>query len=292
MSGTRVGSSVVLLALVACAGFAAARIGEAQIPAQKASVTTDVVYGHKDGLALTLDVHRSARPNGAGVISIVSGGWQSSVEMAQIFAQAYPPLIEKGFTVFAVRHGSWPRYPLSSIVADVRRSVRFIRQHAKEYGVDANRIGVFGGSAGGHLALLLGTTGDSGDPAATDPVLKESSRVAAVVANFPATDLARWATQQPVFKFTETETTQFSPIRFVSPGSAPSLIVHGEADTAVPIDQGETMYAALTKAGVPASFIRIKGAGHGFEGAAPADLERAYAAMLQWFEQHLRSSAK
>jgi len=129
-------------------------------------------------------------------------------------------------------------------------------------------------------------------PAATDPVLKESSRVAAVVANFPATDLARWATQQPVFKFTEAETTQFSPIRFVSPGSAPSLIVHGEADTAVPIDQGETMYAALTKAGVPASFIRIKGAGHGFEGAAPADLERAYAAMLQWFEQHLRSSAK
>jgi BD-FAE len=96
----------------------------------------DVVYGHKDGLALTLDVHRSARPNGAGVFSIVSGGWQSSVEMAQIFTQPYPPLIEKGFTVFAVRHGSWPRYPLSSIVADMRRSVRFIRQHAKEYGVD------------------------------------------------------------------------------------------------------------------------------------------------------------
>lgn len=82
------------------------------------------------------------------------------------------------------------------------------------------------------------------------------------------------ATQQPVFKFTDTEAAQFSPIRFVSPGSAPSLIVHGDADTAVPIDQGETMYAALTKAGVPASFIRINGAGHRFEGAVPADLER------------------
>ena len=146
-----------------------------------------------------LDVYRAARPNGAGVIAIVSGGWQSSVELARIFAQAYPPLNEKGFTVFAVRHGSWPRYPLSSIVADMRRSVRFIRQHAKEYGVDPNRIGVFGSSAGGHLALLLGTTGDSGDPSASDPVLRESSRVAAVVANFPPTDLARWATQQPVF---------------------------------------------------------------------------------------------
>ena len=68
--------------------------------------------------------------------------------------------------------------------------------------------------------------------------------------------------------------------------------MRGDADTAVPIDQGETMHAALTKAGVPASFIRIKGAGHGFEGAAPADLERASAAMLQWFEQHLGSGAK
>jgi hypothetical protein len=115
-------SSVVLLALVACAYSAsAARVDDAQAPARQTrqpSVTTDVVYGHKDGLALTLDVHRPARPNGAGLIAIVSGGWQSSVEMAQIFTQAYPPLIEKGFTVFAVRHGSWPRYPMSSIVAD------------------------------------------------------------------------------------------------------------------------------------------------------------------------------
>jgi predicted esterase len=75
--------------------------------------------------------------------------------MAQIFTQAYPPLNEKGFTVFAVRHGSWPRYPLSSIVADMRRSVRFIRQHAKEYGVDPSRIGVFGNSSGGQAMTAL-----------------------------------------------------------------------------------------------------------------------------------------
>ena len=129
-----------------------------------------MVYGYKDdGLALMLDVYRSARPNGAGVIAIVSGQWQSSVELAQVFAQASPPLNEKGFTVFVVRHGSRPRYPLSSVVADMRRSVRFIHQHAKEYGVDPNRIGVFGNSAGGHLALLLGTTGDSGESVGRRP---------------------------------------------------------------------------------------------------------------------------
>ena len=274
MSGTRLRSPVVLLALVACACSASAPgIGTAQAPARQPSVTTDVVYGHKDGLALTFDVHRPAQPNGAGVIAIVSGGWQSSVEMSRLIVDGYlsPLLNEKGFTVFAVRHGSSPRYPMSAIVADVRRAVRFIRQHAGEYGVDPNRIGVYGGSAGGQLALLLGTTADSGDPSASDAVLRESSRVAAVVAYFPPTDLSRWATQQSrSSRLTEAEAAEYSPIRFVSPGAAPSLIVHGDADTVVPMVEGETMHAALTKAGVPASFIRIEGAGHGFEGAAPS----------------------
>jgi hypothetical protein len=95
MSGTRLRSSVALLALVACAYSAStAQVDNAQAPARQPSVTTDVVYGHKDGLALTLDVHRPAYPNGAGLISIVSGGWQSSVELARIFTQAYPPLNE------------------------------------------------------------------------------------------------------------------------------------------------------------------------------------------------------
>ena len=148
MSSTRLRSPVVLFALVGCVGSACApAVGVPQAPTRQPSVTTDVVYGHKDGLALTFDVHRPAQPNGAGVISIVSGGYQSSVEMSRLIAQgAYPPLNDRGFTVFAVRHGSSPRYPMSEIVADTRRAVRFIRQHAREYGVDPDRIGVFGSS--------------------------------------------------------------------------------------------------------------------------------------------------
>ena len=295
MSSTRLRSPVVLLALVTCVCSACGPVvGGAQPPARQASVTTDVVYGHKDGLALTFDVHRPIQPNGAGVISIVSGGWQSSVEMGRLIAQGYPPLNDKGFTVFAVRHGSSPRYPMSEIVADTRRAVRFIRQHAREYGVDRDRIGVFGSSAGGQLALLLGTTADSGDSSAADAVLRESSRVAAVVAYFPPTDLTRWGTQRirqafAAMRLTEAQATEYSPIRFVSSGAAPSLIVHGDADAVVPMVEGETMFAALTKAGVPASFIRIEGAGHGFEGA---DLECATAAMVRWFERHLVSAAQ
>jgi acetyl esterase/lipase len=287
-------SLAVLAVLLTCA-CAASTSGLAGAPdaVPQPSVTTDVVYGHKDGLALTFDVYGPSQPNGAGVIVIVSGGWQSSVDMGRLIAQGYqPPLNKKGFAVFAVRHGSSPRYPMSAIVADVRRAVRFIRQHASEYGVDPNRIGVVGGSAGGQLALLLAMTADSGDPSAADVVLRESSRVAAVVAYFPPTDLFRWGNRR-AFPATATltgaEAAQFSPIRSVSPGAAPSLIVHGDADMTVPIIEGETMYAALVKAGVAASFVRIEGAGHGFEGA---DLERVNAAMVQWFEQHLRGAAK
>ena len=273
-----------------------ARRGDYEVVRQQPSVTRDVVYGHKDALTLTFDVHRAARPNGGGVIAIVSGGYQSSVEMSRLIVDGYlaPLLNDKGFTVFAVRHGSSPRYPMSAIVADTRRAVRFIRQHAREYGVDPDRIGVFGSSAGGQLALLLGTTADSGDSAASDAVLRESSRVAAVVAYFPPTDLSRWGTQRirqafPAMRLTETQAAEYSPIRSVSPGDAPSLIVHGDADPVVPMVEGETMHEALRKAGVPASFVRIEGAGHGFEGA---DLERANAAMVRWFERHLGRAAK
>ena len=283
---------VVLVALLTCACVASPGLAGAPEPALQPSVTTDVVYGHKDGLALTFDVYRPAHPNGSGIISIVSGGWQSSVEMGGFIAAYYPPLNEKGFTVFAVRHGSSPRYPMSAIVADMRRAIRFIRQHADKYAVDPNRIGVFGSSAGGQLALLLGTTSDSGDPSASDAVLRESSRIAAVVAYFPPTDLFRWANRRgfpATSALTEAEAAQYSPIRFVSPGAAPTLIVHGDADTVVPIVEGETMYAALSKAGVPASFIRIEGAGHRFDGA---DFARANAEMVRWFEQHLRGAAK
>src|SRR5260370_37255485 len=129
-----------------------------------------MVYGHKDGRPLTFDGYRPSAPNGAGVIVIVSGGWQSSVDMGRLIAQGYqPPLNKKGFAVFAVRHGSSPRYPMSAIVADVRRAVRFIPQHASEYGVHPNRIGVVGGHARGARALRLCATADLRGTAAAHP---------------------------------------------------------------------------------------------------------------------------
>src|SRR5690606_10624595 len=129
-------------------------------------------------------------------------------------------------------------YGMPDIVADMRRAVRFIRFHAADYGVDADRLGLWGGSAGGHLSLLLGTTADAGDPGAVDAFLREPARVAAVVAYFPPTDLVRWGTAQrrgafPAVALTPEQAREYSPIRFVSSAAAPSLIIHGDADALV-----------------------------------------------------------
>lgn len=282
----------------------------------RASVTTDVVYGHKDGLALTFDVYAPATPNGAAVISLLSGGWRSSWELLQQFvenpggglrpltadeaddslgpfvAHSYASLLDSGFTVFAVRHGSSPRYGMADIVGDVRRAVRFIRFHAPTYGVDPERLGIWGGSAGGHLSLLVGTTAVAGDANAADAFLHEPARVAAVVAYFPPTDLVRWGTAQmrtafPAVALTEAEAREYSPLHLVSADAAPTLIIHGDADMLVPIAEGDTMHRALVEAGAPARFVRIEGAGHGFTGE---DATRANAEMVAWFEQHLAAA--
>jgi len=153
--------------------------------ADAVTTTEDVVYGHKDGLALTFDVIKPTKPNGAGILWLQSGGWYSTWQDAKVWQFAGKPYLDKGFTLFIVRHGSAPKYAVPDAIADVRRAVRFIHLRAKRFGVDPDRLGVFGGSAGGHLSLMLGTTGDDGDPNAKDEVLRQSSRVAAVVALYP-----------------------------------------------------------------------------------------------------------
>ena len=137
-------------------------------------ITPDVVYGHKLGMALTFDVYTPpGTANGAGVLFMVSGGWYSEWSPPDKAAPLFKPMLDAGFTVFAVRHGSSPKFGIPEAVEDVRRSVRFIRASAERFGVDPNRLGVCGMSAGGHLSLMLGTASDPGDAKSPDPVLRE-----------------------------------------------------------------------------------------------------------------------
>ena len=278
----------------------------------------DVIYGRKYGTALTMDVFTPKKDaKGIGVVFVVSGGFFSSHEA--INPSFVRPFIDRGFTVFAVVHGSQPRFTVPEIIQDMNRAVRFIRHHAKDYGIDPDRIGVYGGSAGGHLSLMLGMAGDKGDPNAKDPVDRESSRVQAVACFFPPTDLLNFGKpgkemihatdHQPPFRaafdyreldkqsmlwlpITDDQrlrdiTRQISPITFVTPDDPPTLIIHGDGDTLVPLQQSELIVDKLKKTGVEAKLVVKKGAGHGWAG-----LDKDLSQFAEWFDQHLKKGAR
>jgi acetyl esterase/lipase len=265
-------------------------------PTGAQDITPDVVYGHKHGLAMTFDVFQPANAsNGAGILFMVSGGWYSRWTPPEQMTGLFQPLLDRGFTVFAVRHGSSPKFSIPEAVSDVRRAVRFIRKHAGKYEVDPERLGVFGLSAGGHLSLMLGTAADQGKTNAPDPVERESSRVAAVVAVVAPTDLRIMVWDAPDhlpaykrFPALDLEMDQAadnSPIVHVTDDDAPTLLIAGDQDELVPIAHSENILKAFQQKGVVAELLVIKGAGHGFQGE---DQKKAFDALADWFEKHLK----
>lgn len=263
----------------------------------------DVVYGHKDGMALTMDVIKpKAGANGAAVVFMVSAGWISAYTPPQQLAESAPfkDLLNKGFAVIALRHGGSPKYVIPEIVADVRRGIRFIRYNAKQWGVDPNRLGAFGGSAGGHLSLMIGNASDNGDTTAKEDFMKESDRVASVVALFPPVDLrpivrgvgaandGSVSSRFPALNFEKEKAADYSPIVHVTPDDPPTLLIHGDQDTLVPIINSKTIYEAFQKNNVKTNFITIEGAGHGFQNEAAI---RSNALTVAWFEQTLGKEA-
>lgn len=265
-------------------------------PAPPVDVIPDVVYGHKDGMALTFDIFKpKARTNGAAIIFMVSGGWISNYIPPELAQPRYQELLDAGFTVITLRHGGSPKYLIPEIVADVRRGVRFIRHNAGRWGIDPNRLGVYGGSAGGHLSLMIGLASDNGDPARGD-FMKESDRVQAVVAYFPPVDLRPLVRglnppptgtvldRFPALNFEKEKAADYSPIVFVTSDDPPTLLIHGDKDELVSISNSQTIFDAFKKNNVKTDFITLPGAGHGFRGE---DAKRAMAATVSWFEQTL-----
>jgi acetyl esterase/lipase len=304
----RLRSTLVLLGLLAfVASPAVVRSDEPAFTRQE-----DVIYGRKYGTALTMDVFTPRQnPNGLGVIFVVSGGWFSAHEAISVgFVQEF---LNRGYTVFAVVHGSQPKFTIPEILGDMHRAVRFIRSRAAGYKIDPARIGIFGGSAGGHLSLMQGTAGAAGQPDAKDPVDRESSRVQAVACFFPPTDFLNYGKEGEIalgrgvlasfrapFDFRELDKSinafvpvtdetkileigrQISPVYQVSADDPPTLIFHGDADKLVPIQQSELMIARLKEAGVTAELVVKPGAAHGWP-----DLAQDLAKFADWFDKYL-----
>jgi acetyl esterase/lipase len=275
----------------------------ASAEAPKFTRTQDIIYGRKFGTALTFDVFKPEKPNGRGVIFIVSGGWFSSHD--SINPGFFTPVLEHGYTVFAVVHGSQPRFIIPECQSDLHRAVRFIRHNSKDYGIDPDHIGVYGASAGGHLTLSLVTQGGPGDPKAKDPVDRDSSAVQAAVAFFPPTDFLNYgkpgedavgvgilkdfkAAFGPAADTPDSRQTygrQISPIYHVHADMAPTLIIHGDADKLVPIQQAQSFIEKCKQLNTPAKLITKPGKGHGW-----SDIGNDLKDVAEWFDQNLSQS--
>lgn len=253
-----------------------------------AKITPDIVYGHKDGMALIYDMFEpEGEKNGAAILYMVSGGWFSRWTEPQERVNGFRSFLDAGYTVFAVHHGSAPRYKVPEAYADVSRAVRHVRMNAEKYGIDASRLGVTGGSAGGHLSLMLGLNADQGLGDENDPVLQISNEVAVVVAYFPPVDLRRMtgpSERFPALDFPNEQAADISPLLHVDPQDPPVLLIHGDADELVNISHSINMFAELQKHNVASNFITIPGAAHGFRGE---EAVQASAARLEWFNRYL-----
>ncbi len=262
---------------------------------------SDQIYMKNGGAAFTLDVFKVAAPNAPCVMWLCSGGWHS--DHNDINPGIAKMLNDQGISVVEVVHGSQPRYTLNEIVPQIRRAVRYVRANASRFGIDPNRIGISGGSAGGHLSLMMGGTGDDGARNSTDPVERTSSVVNAVGVFMPPTDFLNWgkdgfmpldsdqmAPYMPAFGVTKDSSKEkiiaigkaMSPIGYVSNKFPPTLIIHGDKDALVPIQQATIMDEALAKLGIDHTLVVIQGGGHD----AKTFLE-GFPKLVEWFKAHL-----
>lgn len=265
--------------------------------------TDGIQYGERQGKALVLDWLHPENPNGHGVLVLVSGSWKSGAS-GSFKAWMAAPLLRRGYSVFAVYHVSQPAATVMEIVEDMHRAVRFVRQRAADYAIDPTRLGVTGGSAGGHLSLMLATRGGPGPIDAPDPVDRESSAVQAVAIFFPVTDLLNLgtstenmgdggppksfrgsfgpdaATNLAAWKQIGRDT---SPIYHVTHDLPPILIVHGDADTLTPLEQSLWFQTKAGEAGRPIELVIHRNGKHGWP-TMLFDIRR----FAQWFDRHLR----
>lgn len=290
-----------------------------QLVAQDTSsyTKTEIIYGRKDGMALTmLMLVPKQRPNGKAIISVASGNWVSSYNNAANFVNRSGVYLTKGYTLFVVMHGSQPRYAIPNAITDIKRAVRFIRFNSRNYNIDGNTIGITGSSSGGHLSLMVGLSDDKIDSTSRDPVDKVSSRVQAVAVFYPPTDFLNWGQEKmdlsklqavlklagvaSAFDFKEWNDTvrlyqsvtaerrlaiakQISPVYNVTPDDPPVLIIHGDADRTVPLQQSETIITKLKEANVTNQFIIKKGGAHGWQ-----NREVEEKIFVDWFDKYLK----
>lgn len=267
-------------------------------PPADVEFTRDVVYGRGGDEELKLNI---SRPKGGAknlpcVVFIHGGGWAGGART--VHDDATWNMARAGFVSATIGYRLAPRHRFPSQIHDVKAAIRYLRAHADEHGLDPNRIGACGFSAGAHLSMMLGMTDKDDGLEGEGGWAEQSSAVQAVVAFFGPTDLAANdlpdITKPIVAGFIggpladkREEHRKASPITYVDEGDAPTLLIQGTRDPLVPHTQAFAMVDAMTKAGVPGRADVLVGAGHGW-GANSPEFRHTISSMTAFLAQHLK----
>jgi len=294
-------------ARLALGGLVVAWLTTAALPAQDASPSpyeqrSDLVYGEVHGTGLLMDVFApKQKANGLGIIDVVSGAYYSDRNKIRdhMLAQVYTIFCSHGYTVFAIRPGSRTRYTCLEMDGHVKTGIRYVKAHASEYKIDPEQLGITGASAGGHLATLAAVTPQEGNPDAKSPTLRFSTSVKAAAVFFPPTDFLDWNGKPADFQTlgdlfflggikghsadeVEARAREISPARLVKGLPIPFLLIHGDADPLVPLQQSRKMVEVLKAANGSAELIVKKGGGHPW-----MTISEEVRIMADWFDHNL-----
>lgn len=245
----------------------------------------DVAYDSQDP-AQSLDVYLVSTDHPAPVMIFYhGGGWRAGSK------RGVPAWLLRGvknnlFSVVSVEYRFTDVASHPAQTDDCLRAIQFVRHHATEWNIDTDRIGVTGGSAGGHLCAWVALHDDVADADSADPVLKLSSRVALAVPFAGPTDwtlLKEIPHLHPAYrqligsepgtafgKLSTDKIKDVSPITFVSDDDPPMMIIHGDADQIVPVQHARRLYRELLAKKVESELVIVPGASHAVAGAGDA----------------------
>lgn len=252
------------------------------------------------GAKMEMDIVRPANPTGASpaVLLVHGGGFRAGTR--QSYAAVAQKLAARGYVAATASYRLAPRHQFPAAVEDVKAAVRFLRANAAKYGIDADHIGAWGGSAGGHLVLMLGLTGDVAEFEGTGPNREFSSKVQCVINYYGPADFTQSyqksvdaADVLPLWLGGHLDQNRkihqkASPLNWVTPNAAPTLSLHGTKDTYVAYEHSLMITERLLAVGADAELETLTGAGHGFKGA---DADKAETAAFAYLDRYLKPSA-
>ena len=299
MKTSRTLRTLAIIFLSLLAALAGLRAAELAVP-ETVVFERDIEFANPDNQHLQVNV---ARPKGGegllpAVVCIHGGGFRAGKR--ESYDKLCVTLAERGYVAITVTYRLAPAYRCPAAVQDCKAAVRWLRANAAKYHVDPARIGVTGGSAGGHLAQFLGVTAGVKEFEG-EGNLDQSSAVACVVNFYGPSDFTKSygastdaAEVLPLFFGGDLSTKRRehivgSPLYWVTPNAAPTLCVHGTKDDHVAYEQAGWIVDRLKASAVEAELLTLEGAGHGFKGA---DMEKAENALLVFFDKHLKAAGR